>query len=297
MEDIKDINDNVICNSRVIDYIRLLKPRVIMLVVFTAITGMLIAPSSIHPFLFLVATVCIAIGSGAAGALNMWYDSDIDYIMERTRKRPIPSGRISRDKALEFGIILSILSVMTMAWAINYTAAILLAIAIFFYAVIYTICLKRYTCHNIVIGGAAGAFPPIIGWASITGSISIEPIILFLIIFMWTPPHFWALSLLKSSEYKKAGIPMLPVIHGEQTTRNYILIYTALLIPITLIPCFIGMNGMIYNISAIILDMMMLVYAHGVCFKQTHPYKLFKFSISYLFLLFSSMIIDKFYAF
>ncbi len=297
MEEINSIDNDFSSNATFIDYIRLLKPRVMFLVVFTAITGMLLAPSTIHPFLFFIATACIAIGSGAAGALNMWYDSDIDCIMKRTSVRPIPAGKVSKQNALEFGVILSILSVVTMAWSINYTAAGLLAFAIFFYSVVYTIFLKRYTCHNIVIGGAAGAFPPIIGWASITGGISIEPIILFMIIFMWTPPHFWSLSLIKSSEYKKAGIPMLPVTHGEKMTRSYILIYTALLVPITILPCFIGMHGMIYNISAIILDIMILLYAHGVYWKQIHPYKLFKFSILYLFLLFSFMLIDKFYAF
>lgn len=284
-------------NSCVADYIKLLKPRVISLVVFTAFAGMLMAPGNMHPFLMFIAIVCIAMGSGAAGALNMWYDSDIDAVMSRTRTRPIPSGKVSRESALEFGIVLSIVSVVTMAWAINYTSAILLLIAILFYSVVYTMFLKRYTHHNIVIGGAAGSFPPMIGWASVTNNISSESVILFLIIFMWTPPHFWALSLITSGEYKKVNVPMLPITRGDKVTRQYILIYTALLIPVTLLPCLINMSGILYNISVIILDSLFLLYAYDVYLNQISPYKLFKFSIYYLFLLFTAMVVDKIYAF
>lgn len=283
-------------DSTVADYIKLLKPRVLLLVVFSAIAGMLMAPGSIHPILVLVATICIALGSGAAGALNMWYDSDIDNIMERTKMRPIPSGKIARENALELGIVLSIVSVATMAWAINYISAFLLLFAILFYSVIYTIFLKRYTHHNIVIGGAAGALPPVIGWVAVTGSIAIEPIILFLIILMWTPPHFWALSLLQAHEYKRAKIPMLPVTCGDKKTREYIMLYTTLLIPCTLLPCVINMSGFVYNILVIILDAMFFGYAYELYLKRSNPYKLFKFSILYLFLLFIFMVIDKLYA-
>ncbi|MBQ4874805.1 MAG: protoheme IX farnesyltransferase [Rickettsiaceae bacterium H1] len=282
-------------HSTVFDYVTLLKPRVLLLVVFTAIAGMLMAPGNIHPFLALVSALCIAIGSGAAGAINMWYDSDIDSIMERTKTRPIPAGKICKDNAFELGIVLSIVSVVTMAWTINYISAFLLLGAILFYSVVYTIFLKRYTHHNIVVGGAAGAMPPIIGWAAVTGEIGLEPIVLFIIILMWTPPHFWALSLLKSEEYKKANVPMLPVTHGDKKTREYILLYTTLLVLCTIIPCFIRMSGVLYNIAAIILGVMFLIYSYEVYLKRVSPYKLFKFSILYLFLLFISMIIDKLY--
>ena len=288
--------DKIYYSSKVSDYIGLLKPRILLLVVFTAITGMLMAPGHMHPFLMFVFTVCVAIGSGAAGAINMWYDNDIDSIMERTKARAIPSGRIYKDNALELGIILSIVSVVTMAWSINYLSAILLAIAILFYSVIYTIFLKRYTHHNVVIGGAAGALPPVIGWAAVTGGISFEAILLFIIIFMWTPPHFWALSLLNVEGYKKAHVPMLPVKYGDKKTCEYILLYTTLLVLITLIPCFIDMTGVLYNIVAIILGVMFIIYSYEVYLDRINPYKLFKFSIIYLFMLFISMIIDKIYA-
>ncbi len=284
-------------NSQVSDYISLLKPRILLLVVFTACAGIVMAPGSIHPFLCFISLLCVTLGSGAAGALNMWYDHDIDAMMERTKKRAIPTGRVSKDNALELGIMLSLFSVATMAWVVNYISAILLAFAIFFYAVVYTILLKRNTHHNVVIGGAAGAFPPVIGWTSVTNSISIEPLILFLIIFMWTPPHFWALSLLRSEEYKRVRVPMLPVVKGDASTRKSILLYTTLLVLTSFLPCFVNMNGFVYNIVAIVLGVMFLFYSYNVYLKRVHPYKLFKFSVLYLFLLFISMIFDKIYVF
>ncbi len=283
-------------NTRVIDYVQLLKPRVIFLVIFTAIIGMLIVPVPINPLLFCVALLCISVGSGGAAAINMWYDSDVDAIMERTKSRPIPSGRVSKENALEFGVVLSLISVFTMAWSINYISAALLAVAILFYSVVYTIFLKRYTYNNIVIGGSAGALVPIIGWSAMTGSLSIEPVILFFIIFMWTPPHFWALSLLNVDEYKKCKIPMLPVVKGIAETRKFILIYSSLLVPTTLLMCLLQLSGCIYNVAAITLGLIFLYLAYAVYRKDCHPYKLFKFSILYLFLIFIFIFLDKLYA-
>jgi protoheme IX farnesyltransferase len=278
------------------DFINLLKPRVISLVIFTGVIGMFLAPGMIHPVIALLAIIALSFGSGAAGALNMWYDRDIDAIMTRTKTRPIPSGRISPDEALHLGIILSILSVFIMAVFVNYLSAFFLAFSIIFYAVIYTIYLKRYTIQNIVIGGAAGALPPLIGWTAVTNSISLEPFLLFLIIFMWTPPHFWSLSLYSSEEYRKANIPMLPVVKGIRATKNHIIIYFILLFFATLALYLFKMLGTIYLVSALALNAIFAFYIFLLIIdEKKYSMLCFKYSIIYLFLLFSSMILDKFY--
>jgi protoheme IX farnesyltransferase len=228
------------------DFFELLKPRVMSLVIFTALVGIAVAPGGIHPVIGFTALLCIAVGAGASGALNMWYDADIDARMARTENRPIPSGRVTPREAAGFGAILSVFSVMTMGVLVNWVAAALLAFTIFFYVAIYTMWLKRRTPQNIVIGGAAGAFPPMIGWAAVTGSVSLESAALFLIIFMWTPPHFWALALCRSGDYEKAGVPMLPVVAGEKKTRGQIMLYSLALVPVTLLPGFMGFAGALY---------------------------------------------------
>ncbi|XGA08104.1 MAG: heme o synthase [Wolbachia endosymbiont of Xenopsylla cheopis] len=280
-------------NSCITDYWRLLKPRIMYLVVFTAIAGMAAAPGTIHPFLAFISILSIALGSGAAGAINMWYDRDIDGLMERTKNRPIPSGNIAPDNALEFGIALGILSVFMMALAVNYISAILLAISILFYVFIYTMWLKRRTPHNIVIGGAAGAFPPMIGWSSVTDSIDLASVILFIIIFMWTPPHFWSLSLIRCEEYSKVHIPMLPVVYGAQKTRMYILVYSVLLILVSLLPVFFLKRALPYLITATLLGSVFLWQAVRVLILKDDSScrRMFSYSISYLFALFGSIII------
>ncbi|WP_114517230.1 heme o synthase [Wolbachia endosymbiont of Cylisticus convexus] len=278
--------------STILDFWHLLKPRIMYLVVFTAVAGIVAAPGSIHPFLILISLICIALGSGSAGAINMWYDRDIDLLMERTKNRPIPSGRVSAESALEFGITLGILSVFIMAIAVNYVSATLLAISILFYVFVYTVWLKRRTSQNIVIGGAAGAFPPMIGWAVVTNSVSWESFILFLIIFMWTPPHFWALSLNRSEDYAKASIPMFNVIHGPEKTRKYILIYSVLLVLISLFPALFLKKTLIYLSMAIIEGCVFIWFAASVIRLKSHSSqkKMFSYSISYLFFLFASII-------
>lgn len=280
--------------SRVRDFIALLKPRVMSLVVFTAWCGLLLAPGDIHPFIAFIAVMAVALGSGAAGAINMWYDRDIDAIMQRTQKRPIPSNHISPNDALGFGVIVAISSVLIMGLAVNVMAASLLAVAILFYVFIYTMWLKRSTPQNIVIGGAAGAFPPMIGWATVTGTLSLEGVVLFSIIFMWTPPHFWALSLYRHGDYQKAGVPMLPVTSGNKVTRIHILVYSLLLIPTTLLPFIIGMSGIVYVIGASVLGVQFLRYAFSLykCYEERIAKKLFGFSIVYLFLLFVLLVVD-----
>ena len=268
------------------------------LVVFTAFVGLVVAPGHIHPIIGFTAILCIAIGAGAAGALNMWYDADIDAVMERTVNRPIPAGRVQPGEALAFGILLSVLSVMTLGLLVSYMAAALLAFTIFFYAVIYTMWLKRSTSQNIVIGGAAGAFPPIIGWVAKTGSIDLEPILLFLIIFFWTPPHFWALALSRAHEYARAGVPMLPVTAGEAATRRQILFYTVLLAPLGVTPWLFGHAGLSYGLVAIAGGIMMLWLAIRVwrpgAGKNSHAAgkKLFGYSIVYLFVLFAALLAE-----
>ncbi|MGB3809597.1 MAG: heme o synthase [Parvibaculum sp.] len=278
------------------DYFELLKPRVMSLVIFTGFVGLVVAPGTINPVIAFTALLCIAIGAGASGALNMWYDADIDAKMARTAKRPVPAGRVTPGESFGFGMTLSIGSVLTMGLAVNWVAAGLLAFTIFFYAFIYTIWLKRRTPQNIVIGGAAGAFPPMIGWAAVTGSVSIESITLFLIIFMWTPPHFWALALFTSEDYENAGVPMLPVVAGEPETRRQIMLYSVLLVPITLLPGIIGMAGWIYTGVTAVLGAAFLVFAFRVWRDRSDNHKkakqLFAYSILYLFLLFSVLLVE-----
>ncbi len=274
----------------------LMKPRVMSLVVFTALTGMLAAPGSIGLWTGIVAIVAIAVGAGASGALNMWYDSDIDAIMTRTAKRAIPAGKVSREDALSLGLVLSLLSVLVLTIATNWVAGALLAFTIFFYAVVYTIWLKRSTPQNIVIGGAAGAFPPMIGWAAVTGSISIESVILFMIIFLWTPPHFWALALIKSADYAKAGIPMMPNVRGEAVTRKQILLYTLVMAPFGILPTLMGFAGKASLAVGIAGGLAMLYWAWNV-FRETGgaaatkaSWRLFGGSIAYLFALFATIL-------
>ncbi|MBN8828316.1 MAG: heme o synthase [Sphingobacteriia bacterium] len=281
--------------SRVRDYISLLKPRVMSLVVFTGFAGLYLAPGKINPVIAAIAILCIAIGSGAAGAINMWYDKDIDKIMKRTQTRPIPAKRVNPESALEFGVCMSFVSVFLMGVAVNYLSAFILLIAILFYVFIYTIWLKRNTPQNIVIGGAAGSFPPMIGWAAVTNSISLEAIILFSIIFMWTPPHFWALSLYKSDDYKEAGVPMLSVTHGELVTKRHIFVYSVLMVLTASLPYFIKMSSWVYLTASLILgikfiyDALRLLVSRNIILAP----KLFGYSILYLFLIFTFLILDK----
>ncbi|MDO8838766.1 MAG: heme o synthase [Parvibaculum sp.] len=281
------------------DFFELLKPRVMSLVIFTALVGLAVAPGGIHPVIAFTALLCIAVGAGASGALNMWYDADIDAKMARTADRPIPRGRVTPGEAAAFGSILSVFSVMTMGVLVNWVAASLLAFTIFFYLVVYTMWLKRRTPQNIVIGGAAGAFPPMIGWAAVTGSVSIEPIVLFLIIFMWTPPHFWALALYRRGDYEKVGVPMLPVVAGEAETRRQILIYSLLLVPLTLLPAALGFAGWLYAVATAVLGAGFLWFAIGVwrsragAAQDMAAKRLFAYSILYLFLVFSLLLAEK----
>ena len=234
------------------DYLALLKPRVMSLVVFSAACALWTAPGHIHPFTAFVAILCVAVGAGAAGALNQWYEADIDGLMKRTANRPLPAGRIASQEALAFGAALAVGSVMIMGLGVNVLAAAILAGSIFFYAVIYTVWLKRATPQNIVIGGAAGAFPPLIGWAAVTGDVSTLPWLMFGIIFLWTPPHFWSLALFMEADYAKAGVPMLPVVAGEAATRRQILLYTLVLVPVSLLPWALALTGWVYGAVAIV---------------------------------------------
>jgi protoheme IX farnesyltransferase len=290
--------------SEVRDWITLLKPRVLTLVVFTGIVGLVVAPAPMHPVLAVAAILCIAVAAGAAGAINMWYDRDIDALMRRTARRPIPSGRIEPGAALGFGLTLAVASVAVMGLATNWVAAGWLAFSIFFYVVIYTMWLKRRTSQNIVIGGAAGAFPPLIGWAAATGDVSLVPILLFAIVFMWTPPHFWALSLWAHGDYARAKVPMLPVTAGARETRRQILIYTIALVPLTLSPWFVGFAGPVYAVSAALLGGAFLYYAVRVLreaqdetgrslVNDLAARATFKYSLYYLFVLFAALAVDR----
>ena len=279
------------------DYISLLKPRVMTLVVFTGLAGMLVAPGGLHPVLGLTALIAIAVASGAAGAINMWFDRDIDAVMTRTKHRPLPQGRIYPESALQFGVGLSVAAVALMGTAVNWTAAALLAGAVLFYVFIYTIWLKRRTPQNIVIGGAAGAFPPVIGWAAVTGSTDLAAWSLFLIIFLWTPPHFWALALYRDGDYEKAGVPMLPVVAGRDETYRQIILYSLILTPAALVPTFLGLAGMIYFAGALVLSLGMVAGAFAVKKgKDDRSAKfLFGYSVLYLFALFALLIVDASY--
>ncbi|MCP5362226.1 MAG: protoheme IX farnesyltransferase [Hyphomicrobiales bacterium] len=277
------------------DFFSLLKPRVMSLVVFTGLVGLLLAPGTIHPLIACVAVGCIALGSGAAGAINMWYDRDIDAIMRRTATRPVPAGRVNPESALEFGIVLATISVLLMAVAVNLAAAALLLGAILFYTHVYTMWLKRTTPQNIVIGGAAGAFPPVIGWVAVTGDFSLEPWLLFAIIFFWTPPHFWALSLCGAEDYKRANIPMLPVTHGMEYTKLNILLYTVVLVMVTLLPFAAEVAGYLYLFSAFLLNAFLIKHALTV-YQGTERKQymgMFKYTVLYLFLLFLMLVVDQ----
>ncbi|MGI9355337.1 MAG: heme o synthase [Rhizobiaceae bacterium] len=282
------------------DYFALLKPRVMRLVVFTALVGMLLAPGAIDPVLGFIAIVAIAIGAGASGALNMWYDADIDAVMSRTQSRPIPAGRILPGEALNFGMVLSVLSVLTLGLLVNWVAGALLAFTIFFYAVVYTMWLKRSTPQNIVVGGAAGAFPPMIGWAAVTGSISIESIVLFAIIFIWTPPHFWALALWKMRDYDDAHVPMMPNAKGGKSTRIQMLAYSVLLALVTMAPWALGFAGNLYGVLSALMGGAFVWFTFEVWhIAGTDKYltaekRLFGFSIFYLFALFAVLLADAF---
>ena len=285
--------------SRVRDYVDLLKPRVMSLVVFTGLVGVLIAPGHLHPFAAALAVLAIALGSGAAGAINMWYERDLDALMTRTANRPLPAGRVAPDDALALGVLLSIFSVLLMAVSTNYVAAALLAAAILFYVFVYTIWLKRRTPQNIVIGGAAGAFPPIIGWAAVTGDVSAVGIALFLLIFLWTPPHFWALALYRSDDYRRAGVPMLPVVAGPRETKRQMLIYTLVLLPVALAPTVLGTVGWLYGGVALMLSLAFIGQAIAVWRtaddQSGHPpaRRMFRFSLLYLAVLFAALPLDR----
>lgn len=282
------------------DFFALTKPRVMSLVIFTGLCGLLAAPGSIHPVLGFTAILCIALGAGGAAALNQWWEADIDAGMKRTAARPLPSGRMNRTDARDFGVLISAASVMIMGLGVNWLAAAILALSIFYYAVIYTVWLKPRTPQNIVIGGGAGAFPPLIGWVAVTGEISLMPVLLFLIIFMWTPPHFWALALFVKTDYANVGIPMMPVVRGEASTRRQILAYAVLLVPVAAAPWLIGGTSYVYGVASLALTLAFLALSVPVAFRQTgvddtmKPEKrLFAFSIIYLFALFAALVADR----
>ncbi|HTB00500.1 MAG TPA: heme o synthase [Bradyrhizobium sp.] len=280
------------------DYIALLKPRVMSLVIFTALVGLMIAPGHVHPVLAFTSLLCIAVGAGASGALNMALEGDIDALMTRTANRPIPRGRVTRPEALAFGMTLAFFSVMTLGILVNWIAGGLLAFTIFFYVVIYTMMLKRWTAQNIVIGGAAGALPPVVAWAAATGSLSVEPWLLFLIIFFWTPPHFWALALFRSDDYARAGVPMLPVVAGPDATRLQILLYTIVLVAVAAAPWPLGYFDAVYGVTSLVLGAVMLALAVNVYRRREGTLalratrKLFAFSILYLFALFATLLLE-----
>ncbi|MGE5770499.1 MAG: heme o synthase [Hyphomicrobiales bacterium] len=279
------------------DYFALMKPRVMSLVVFTALVGLAVAPGSLHPITGFTALLCIAVGAGAAGALNMWYDADVDAVMTRTARRPVPMGRVQPGEALAFGLTLAGFAVATLGLLVNWLAAGLLGFTIFFYVAVYTAWLKRATPQNIVFGGAAGAFPPMIGWAAATGTLSLEPVLLFLIIFFWTPPHFWALALYRTNDYARAGIPMLPVVGGDTSTRRQILVYTLILVPLGIAPWLLGYAGALYGTTAVVSGAIMLALGLRVLRErppaERESRNLFAFSVLYLFLLFAVLLVDR----
>ena len=289
--------DLALSTAEVGDYIALLKPRVMSLVVFTALAGLLLAPGGVNPVVAIVSLIAITIGAGASGALNMWYDADIDGKMARTAARPVPAGRMKPTEALAFGLVLSVGSVAILGLAANWLAAGLLAFTIFFYAVIYTMWLKRWTPQNIVIGGAAGALPPVIGWAVVTNSVGIESLILFLIIFMWTPPHFWALGLLKAEDYRRADVPMLPVTAGAAATARQILVYSVLLLPVGVAPAFVGIASPAYGVLAAGLGGYMIWRAIPIVRSGGEDRRangrMFGYSLLYLFVIFAALLMDR----
>ncbi|MGH6660560.1 MAG: heme o synthase [Rhodospirillales bacterium] len=280
---------------RVADYATLLKPRVMSLVVFTGVVGLALAPGRHDPMTMIAAVICIALGAGAAGAINMWYDRDIDKIMRRTMNRPLPAGRLAAGEALAFGAALAVASVATMAWLVNVVAAALLATTILYYVFVYTVWLKRRTPQNIVIGGVSGALPPVIGWAAVTGDVGLGALVLFAIIFLWTPPHSWALALFRRGDYEAAGVPMMPVIAGERGTKRLMLVYTALLLPTTLLPVWIGMSGALYGVAAVVLGIGFAGHAWRVWKDEdaSRARPMFFFSIFYLFLIYVALLADR----
>ncbi len=286
-------------SGQVSDYLALLKPRVMSLVVFSGFAGLFAAPGEIHPFLAAVAVLCIAVNAGAAGAINMWYERDIDAVMDRTRGRPLPRGKMAPQEALAFGVVLSLFSVMLMGMAVNWVAAGLLALANAFYVFVYTIWLKRRTPQNIVIGGAAGAFPPMIGWAAVTGGVDLHSIVLFALIFFWTPPHFWALALYRQGDYAKAKVPMLPVVAGRAATKRQIMAYSLLLAPLGVLPALLGTAGAVYGVVAAVMGAFFVLLAGAVLRSPADQggdrvaRQLFGYSILYLFVLFTLLIIDR----
>lgn len=282
------------------DFLALTKPRVMSLVVFTGLCGLLAAPMAIHPVLGFTAVLCIALGAGAAGALNQWYEADIDALMKRTADRPLPAGRMDRQSALHFGVGLAVFSVLLLYLATNWVAAAILAVSILFYVLVYTIWLKRRTPQNIVIGGAAGAFPPVIGWAAATGDVSLLPILLFSLIFLWTPPHFWSLALFMKTDYAKAGVPMLPVVAGERNTRIQILLYTLPMVAVAMLPWALHLTGLIYGGFAGATSLVFIMLAARIAMRRSgegdamKPEKqLFAFSILYLFGIFAALAADR----
>jgi protoheme IX farnesyltransferase len=280
--------------AEVADYVEILKPRVMALVVFTGFVGLVVAPGHLHPVLAVVAVLCLAVGAGAAGAINMWYERDIDALMRRTAGRPLPAGRMMPGEALGFSVVLGVGAVLLMGLAVNWVAAELLALTIGFYVFVYTIWLKRRTPQNIVIGGAAGAFPPIIGWAAVTGDIGWGAIALFAIIFFWTPPHFWALSLYRTGDYAAAGVPMLPVVAGPRETKRQMLLYTLVLWPAAAVPWLLGVAGGLYVACAVLLSAVFTGAAIQVCCDEGErsARRMFGFSLLYLFLVFSLLLVD-----
>jgi protoheme IX farnesyltransferase len=279
----------------VADYVALLKPRVMSLVVFTGFVGMYLAPGHLNPILAAVAVLCIAVGAGASGAINMWYDRDIDRVMRRTQGRPLPAGRMAPGEALGFGVVLAVAAVVMMGLAVNLVAAALLALTILFYVFVYTVWLKRRTPQNIVIGGAAGAFPPMIGWSAVTGDVGLPSLALFALIFFWTPPHFWALSLYRAGDYAKAGVPMLPVVAGPRETKRQMILYTIVLWPVAVAPAYLGLAGSAYLALAVVLSLLFTAASLQVwrAEGETAPRRMFAFSILYLFLLFAGMLVDR----
>ncbi|MBB6261781.1 protoheme IX farnesyltransferase [Paenochrobactrum gallinarii] len=297
-KNISSDNEYRLSEAMASDYITLLKPRVMSLVVFTGFVGLMAAPGHMNPVLAAITILCIAVGAGASGALNMWYDADIDIIMKRTRNRPIPAGLISPEQVLVFGLTLSVLSVLTLGLLVNWLSGALLAFTIFFYVVIYSMWLKRSTPQNIVIGGASGAFPPMIGWAAATGSISLDSIVLFLIIFLWTPPHFWALSLFMSNDYEAARIPMMPNVKGEASTKRQIVGYSLIMAPVGVLPWVLGFAGLTYGVVSILMGLAFVYYAWRLLHAPTHETmiasarKLFRFSLLYLSGLFATLLAE-----